>query len=130
MGYIIQDDCSEVLLDFNHEINITATDMLGTLKDISIKDAAYLYPDYRYYENIEMNTSSGLYNILTLVNLPDDFLLGSNNTITITNGTPFDGTYTISSYNLYVSGGGIKYTELYLNETITVSTSEIGRAHV
>jgi len=39
-GYLLQDDCQEIQVDFNHEIALTFTDMLGTLKNITINEAA------------------------------------------------------------------------------------------
>ena len=39
-GYVLQDDCQEVLLDYAHVINIVATDNLGLLRDVSLGEAA------------------------------------------------------------------------------------------
>lgn len=44
-GFIQQDDCSEVQLDFIHTITLTATDNLGTIKDINLSRAAELFGD-------------------------------------------------------------------------------------
>jgi len=44
-GFIQQDDCSEVQVDFIHEITIVATDNLGTIKDINLGQAAELFGD-------------------------------------------------------------------------------------
>ncbi|CAB4144104.1 hypothetical protein UFOVP462_16 [uncultured Caudovirales phage] len=44
-GYILQDDCSEVQVDFVHEITLTASDNLGTIKDINLGRAAELFGD-------------------------------------------------------------------------------------
>jgi len=44
-GFIQQDDCSEVQIDFVHQITLTATDNLGTLKDINLDRAAELFGD-------------------------------------------------------------------------------------
>jgi hypothetical protein len=41
-GYLLQDDCSEIQLDFNHEIKLTFTDGLGILKDITLDRAAVI----------------------------------------------------------------------------------------
>jgi hypothetical protein len=51
-GYILQDDCSEVQLDFVHEITLTATDNLGTIKDINLDRAAFLFGDVTTLTNI------------------------------------------------------------------------------
>jgi len=39
-GYLVQDDCSEIQIDSAHEINLSFTDNLGLLKDVSIFEAA------------------------------------------------------------------------------------------
>ena len=39
-GYVLQDDCQEVLLDYAHVISIVATDNLGLLRDVSLGEAA------------------------------------------------------------------------------------------
>jgi hypothetical protein len=44
-GFIQQDDSSEVQIDFVHEITLTATDNLGTIKDINLGRAAELFGD-------------------------------------------------------------------------------------
>jgi hypothetical protein len=44
-GFIQQDDCSEVQIDFLHEITIVATDNLGTIKDITLGRAAEIFGD-------------------------------------------------------------------------------------
>jgi hypothetical protein len=44
-GFILQDDCSEVQVDFIHTITLTAVDNLGTIKDITLGRAAELFGD-------------------------------------------------------------------------------------
>lgn len=44
-GYILQDDCSEIQVDFVHTITLTASDNLGTIKDINLGRAAELFGD-------------------------------------------------------------------------------------
>jgi len=44
-GFIQQDDCSEVAIDFVHEITLTATDNLGTIKDITLDRSNLLFGD-------------------------------------------------------------------------------------
>jgi hypothetical protein len=44
-GFILQDDCSEVQIDFIHTITLTASDNLGTIKDINLGRAAELFGD-------------------------------------------------------------------------------------
>jgi hypothetical protein len=40
VGYLLQDDCAELYVDFNHEISLTFTDHLALLKDIRLNEAA------------------------------------------------------------------------------------------
>lgn len=40
VGYLLQDECAELYVDFNHEISLTFTDNLGILKDITLDQAA------------------------------------------------------------------------------------------
>lgn len=42
-GFIVQDDCSELMADWNHEITIAANDNLGLLKDVSLDKAPASY---------------------------------------------------------------------------------------
>lgn len=44
-GFLVQDDCSEVMVDFTHEINLSANDNLGLLKDLTLDkaDQAFTY---------------------------------------------------------------------------------------
>lgn len=42
-GFLVQDDCSEVLVDFTHEINLSANDNLGLLKDVTLDQAKIIY---------------------------------------------------------------------------------------
>jgi hypothetical protein len=44
-GFLVQDDCSEIMVDFTHEINLSANDNLGLLKDIALDKAPGSY-DY------------------------------------------------------------------------------------
>lgn len=39
IGYLVQDDFGEVAVDYEHVINLTATDGLGLLKDVPLQDA-------------------------------------------------------------------------------------------
>lgn len=40
-GFIVQDDSSELMVDYNHEISLSANDNLGLLKDIPFNEAFY-----------------------------------------------------------------------------------------
>lgn len=53
-GYILQDDSQEVVLEYAHEINIVATDNLGTLKDVLLNDAAAKFGNTTTYTGIDI----------------------------------------------------------------------------
>lgn len=42
-GFLVQDDCSEIMVDYTHEINLSATDGLGLLKDIPLDKAKIVF---------------------------------------------------------------------------------------
>lgn len=46
-GFLVQDDCNEDLVDYAHYINLSATDNLGLLKDVTLSDA-YNTTDLKY----------------------------------------------------------------------------------
>ena len=52
IGFLVQDDCSEIMLDSNHAISLTATDGLGLLKDVQFGDSTQLNANvlYKIYE--------------------------------------------------------------------------------
>ena len=93
IGYLIQDECSEIMADFAHEINLTATDMLGTLKDISLGQAAEQYGDLTTYSSVALNAldSVTLYTMDSRVSA-----LKPNQKFTIDTGL-FFGSYTLLS---------------------------------
>lgn len=42
-GFLVQDDCSESMVDFTHEINLSANDNLGLLKDVPFDKAKIIW---------------------------------------------------------------------------------------
>jgi hypothetical protein len=43
IGYLVQDDCSEIMVDYRHEINLSANDNLGLLKNVAFDKAKVKY---------------------------------------------------------------------------------------
>lgn len=43
IGFLVQDDCSEILVDFTHEISLSANDNLGLLKEVPLDKAKIVY---------------------------------------------------------------------------------------
>lgn len=46
-GFLVQDDCNELMVDFTHEITLSFNDNLGLLKDIALDENA---PDFGGYQ--------------------------------------------------------------------------------
>lgn len=67
-GYILQDDCQEVQVDFNHIIQLTASDNLGLLKDVTLDQAAITFGDL---ETIANGPSSAGGNTIYLYSIPN-----------------------------------------------------------
>jgi hypothetical protein len=119
-GFIQQDDCSEVQIDFVHQITLTATDNLGTLKDITLGRAAELFGD-----------------LVTLTDVPIAFLPSENylvidtqtwpvqpgQTFTI-DGTSFTMVTNLGEIDIMYDGWCIQIVEEI--STFVVGTYDIG----
>lgn len=49
IGYLVQDDCTEIQDDFTHEIKLSANDNIGLLKDILLDQAILKFGTYTSY---------------------------------------------------------------------------------
>ena len=60
IGFVVQDDCQEPLVDFTHVISLTATDGLGLLKDVSFGESTQLNANvlYKIYEKANVILSA------------------------------------------------------------------------
>jgi len=103
-GYLVQDDCSEIMVDFTHYINLTATDNLGLLKGVSLLDAARLWgakTTLTTYINRVGNY------IVSVTEGPGTFPVAPGDSITILitdpDGVPYNGTYLVEQ--VVVTGG-------------------------
>jgi hypothetical protein len=102
IGYILQDDCRELQVDFNHEIYITASDGLGLIKDVTLDQAAVLYGTPVDHSITGIFTIAG--NLQTICSHDVNWSYISVGTIfTITAG-PLQGTYTCT---------GVRYEPTY-----------------
>ena len=54
-GYLLQDDSQELQVDFTHEIQLTFTDGLGLLKDVTLDQAAVITATNTTISSIDLN---------------------------------------------------------------------------
>jgi hypothetical protein len=90
VGYVLQDDCSEIMVDYAHIIKIVATDNLGLIKDVTLDQASVLYGVPTTYTISNFNAVNNQF-------LTDNGAVSSiqaGDKITITNvGAGYDGVY-------------------------------------
>jgi hypothetical protein len=98
-GFLVQDDCSEIVDDFTHSLNISATDNLGLLKDISLDQAAFINRDIIINGTFAVTSGGGSYPVgLFIEALSTTDLLINGASITIDNGITPPYTVTVASY--------------------------------
>ncbi|HZW66940.1 MAG TPA: hypothetical protein VFF23_14700 [Hanamia sp.] len=110
-GFLVQDDFSEPLLDYTHEISLSANDALGLLKDVSLDKAnifSFAYQSGFINFGADFNTRTFLFTELDESAQPGDHLIILGHTIV-------DGTYTITKI---VRTDGLSTTLIYVDEPI------------
>jgi hypothetical protein len=106
-GYILQDDCSEVQIDFVHTITLTASDNLGTIKDINLDRAAQLFGDETTLTDIPMAfVPAGPYIVINVAT----WNVQPGQTFTI-DGTPFTMVANLGEIDLVYTGWCIQIVE-------------------
>jgi hypothetical protein len=92
-GFIVQDDCKEIQVDYAHEIVISATDNLGLLKDRRFDEAAYI-----------TGSNTTISENITFISPHTIFIGNPSAAVTFGVGTQIDistiGTFTVSNINL------------------------------
>lgn len=106
IGFLVQDDCSETLIDYTHEINLSATDNLGLLKGVTLDKAKITYDIILNVNDTHATTAP---NILTVSSSFAAFV--QNGDVIKVFGLIFTSTYTVIDN----SGG----TSLVVAETVT-----------
>jgi hypothetical protein len=106
-GFILQDDCTEVQVDFVHTITLTAADNLGTIKDISLDRAAFLFGDITTLPSVPMAFLPSEQYIV--INTPT-WDLQPGQTFTI-DGTPFTMVANLGEIDLVYTGWCIQIVE-------------------
>lgn len=88
-GYVLQDDCSEIQVDFAHEIQLTATDNLATLKEIRLDQAV-----------IDEAIPKTLYgNFNSYISNGKNYITFTGSDLIMTTGQTFDISLTASALN-------------------------------
>jgi hypothetical protein len=106
-GFILQDDCTEVQVDFVHTITLTASDNLGTIKDISLDRAAFLFGDLTTLPSVSIVFLPSEQYIV--INTPTwDVQPGQTFTI---DGTPFTMVANLGEIDLVYTGWCIQIVE-------------------
>ncbi|CAB4148402.1 hypothetical protein UFOVP535_1, partial [uncultured Caudovirales phage] len=106
-GFIQQDDCTEIAIDFVHEITLTATDNLGTIKDITLDRAAQLFGDVTTLTDISCAfVPAGPY---IVINVPS-WNVQPGQTFTI-DGIPFIMVTNLGEIDLVYTGWCIQVVE-------------------
>lgn len=110
-GFIVQDDSSELMVDFNHEISLSANDNLGLLKDIPFNEA--FYQEYIIFETEEDVPLEGVADHTLIIDSVVEILPGDVISIT---GT-LSGVYHVTG----VSGNNITVIE----NVVTTAEEEV-----
>jgi hypothetical protein len=123
-GYVLQDDCSEIQVDFAHEIQLTATDNLATLKEIRFDQAVINEAiPITLTGQFDSFITSGV-NYITFDNATEvEVVAGQTITISGT-ATALDGVWTIIS-NVF-SPSPINLNTFVIVETVPVITNANG----
>lgn len=114
-GFLVQDDCSEQMVDYLHELSLSANDGLGLLKGVSIDKAPASYEIF--------SSSSQTYEI-TITGIDSDVLVSTDfgNTLQTGDKLSIDGStlYTIKDL---IQGSGIWNVDLVEHPAAVSSTT-------
>ena len=93
VGYLLQDDCSELCVDYTHTFKLTFSDNLGVMKNVSILEASKVLPATDTFSSITVYSTFGKFHRIYsldsrwgILNIGDNF--------TIYTG-PLAGTYNV-----------------------------------
>lgn len=92
-GFLVQDDFTEIMEDFNHEIVLSANDNLGLLKDTLLDQFA----PAQIIASGSASVASTSAHTIALINATNIAHVGD--TLSISGGTLIDGTYTVNGVN-------------------------------
>jgi hypothetical protein len=93
LGYLLQDDCSDICVDYTHTFTLTFSDNLGLMKGVSLLQASEILPTFETFTSITVQSIFG--NAHKIFSLDDRWgILNIGNTFTIFSGG-LAGTYTV-----------------------------------
>ena len=131
IGYLLQDDFSEIEVTYGHEITLTASDSLGLLKGVTLDNASVRRKFYAVRQTNGVNTEIYVYvEDIAFYPQPGDTIEIGGGTYTIDTATPQIPLTVISSigYNWLIvtttSTGGISYGDEYIFLTGEVNLTE------
>lgn len=109
-GFLVQDDCNEVMLDATHPIDLIATDSLGLLKDVPLNTANSTVGDGNRIISGIQSESNGSFppfaDYWVIYSITTGAIVGDTCVIEGTPGS--DGVYTVMSF--VASGGTTIFT--------------------
>lgn len=118
IGYLVQDDCSEIQVDFTHTLEISATDNLGLLKDISLDKSQKAFTLLSTNLGVPITTTSPGTIVTTDIIAS---LISVGNKIIISGGT-VDGDYVVTDVSITGSVGTITVADTISTATLQTVT--------
>jgi hypothetical protein len=93
VGYLLQDDCQDICIDYTHTFSLTFSDNLGIMKDVSLLQASEALPNSDTFSSITVESIFG--NAHKIFSLDDRWgTLNIGNIVTIY-ASVLAGTYTV-----------------------------------
>lgn len=122
VGFLVQDDCSEEMIDVRHEIKLSANDNLGIIKDVAFDKAPGSY-SVVFTASAEVS-SVAPHQIGVEMPFGGNLLVGDKLAVT---GTAIDGEYTVENILLTPSIAVLTVTEVVATMTVVTGTLGIKR---
>lgn len=119
IGFLVQDDFSELMVDFTHTITLSANDSLGLLKGVILSKAATDAVIRRIYRNVKFRTNVSFPNTVYLLTNDTSFQPQAGNIIELQGLS-----YIISTVDFGATLVGL----VYYNWTIILTTDTPGIA--
>ena len=93
VGYLLQDDCQDICVDYTHTFSLTFSDNLGIMKGVSLLQASEILPNFDTFTSITVQSIFG--NPHKIYSLDDRWgILNIGDNFTIYSGA-LAGTYTV-----------------------------------